>query len=171
MKYNPDIHHRRSIRLNEFDYAQAGLYFITICVRNRASLFGHIDAGEMILNGAGLMVERQWLELTHHFDEIKLHECVVMPNHFHGIIELVDNQNALIGEVIGAFKSLSTNEYIHNVNENGWQPFDEKLWQRNFYEHIIRNDESYLEISEYIQTNPLKWQEDEYYNSSAPIES
>jgi putative transposase len=68
-----------------------------------------------------------------------------------------------VGDVVGAFKSLTTNEYIKNVKQNNWQSFAGKLWQRDYYEHIIRNEESYLKIAEYIQNNPLKWQEDKYY--------
>ena len=95
--YNPDIHHRRSIRLKGYDYSQAGLYFITICTQNRACLFGEIRRGEhigssnnaMILNDAGKMVEHWYYELQNKFHDIKCHEMVVMPNHFHCIIENV----------------------------------------------------------------------------------
>jgi REP-associated tyrosine transposase len=89
MKYNPDIHHRRSIRLKGYDYSQAGLYFITICTQNRLCLFGEIENGGMQINDAGIMIEHQWQELIYRFDNIKLHEFIVMPNHFHGIIKFV----------------------------------------------------------------------------------
>jgi len=196
MKYNPDIHHRRSIRLKRYDYSQAGLYFITICTQNRLCLFGKIKESNLQLNDAGIMIEHQWQELIYRFDNIKLHQFIVMPNHFHGIVEsvgvpLVGTQNAeqrqtkqrpieqpqteqppkgqpqgiapTVGDVVGAFKSLSTNDYIRNVKQNNWQPFNKKIWQRNYYEHIIRNEKSYDQISEYIQTNSLKWQDDKYY--------
>ena len=180
-KYNPDIHHRRSIRLKGYDYSQAGLYFITICTQNQSCLFGEIKNGEMVLNDAGKMVEHQWQELICRFDNIKLHEFIVLPNHFHGIVELVGvplvgTQNVgqpqmgqpqgiapTVGNVVGAFKSLSTNEYIRNVKQNNWRTFDNKLWQRNYYEHIIRDEKSYYQILEYIQNNALKWQDDKYY--------
>jgi len=87
MKYNPGVHHRRSIRLKGYDYSRAGLYFVTICTRDRLCLFGKIQNGKMILNDAGTMIERQWQELINHFEKNKLHEFIVMPNHFHGIIE------------------------------------------------------------------------------------
>ncbi|MCL2328973.1 MAG: transposase [Bacteroidetes bacterium] len=90
-KYNPEIHHRRSIRLKGYDYSQAGMYFVTICVQNREHLFGEIVDGEMILNDAGKMVEKEWVDLKNRFPNIELHEFVVMPNHFHGIIQIVDN--------------------------------------------------------------------------------
>jgi REP element-mobilizing transposase RayT len=234
MKYNPDIHHRRSIRLKGYDYSRAGLYFITICTQNRDCLFGKIEKSNMQLNDAGIMIEHQWQKLIYRFDNIKLHEFIVMPNHFHGIVEsvgvplvgtqneeqrqteqrqtkqqpteqpqtteqrptvgvpLVGTQNAeqyqikqqpteqpqtmdqpqkgqpqgiapTVGDVVGAFKSLSTNDFIRNVKQNNWRTFYKKLWQRNYFEHIIRNEKSYNQISEYIQTNPLKWQDDKYY--------
>ncbi|MGB4499161.1 MAG: transposase [Methylococcaceae bacterium] len=196
MKYNPDIHHRRSIRLKNYDYSQAGLYFVTICVNNRLSLFGQVVNGEMLLNDAGKMIEKWWFEMACKFGRLALHEFVVMPNHFHGIIEIVganpcgrpqstqfsniDETKTIhyendvyagrpqgfaptIGQIVGAFKSLTTHEYINNVRENHWQPFENKLWQRNYHEHIIRNETAYLKISEYVQTNPQKWLDDCYF--------
>jgi len=186
MQYNPNIHRRRSIRLKDYDYSQAGLYFITICVQNRLCLLGEIVDGAMVLNDAGEMVLGQWLPLADRFHSVELDEFIVMPNHFHGIIELVAEHsnigqpqgiaptiaqppieqpiNPSIGDVIGAFKSLSTNEYIAGVKQKSWPPFHQKLWQRNYYEHVIRSEQSYLDIVEYIRNNPLKWIEDKYYN-------
>jgi hypothetical protein len=86
-QYNPHIHHRRSIRLKGYDYSQAGLYFITICVQNRERLFGHIKNGQMILNDAGMMVMKWYQELENKFSDIRCHEMMVMPNHFHCIVE------------------------------------------------------------------------------------
>jgi len=192
MNYNPTKHHRRSIRLNGYDYSQAGLYFITICVQGRCYLFGEIVDGEMILNDAGRMVEKEWLELPKRFSNIHLYEYVVMPNHFHAIVEIVGAtlvvalsktfvpngelvQPALfgqpqgialttkpktIGEMVGAFKSIATVEYIRGVTQMGWQPFPGKLWHRNYYEHIIRNEKSLIKITEYIINNPLNWDDD-----------
>jgi len=182
MTYNPAIHHRHSIRLKGYDYSQAGLYFITICTQNRACLFGNIENGKMILNNAGRMVESEWLKLPQRFKNIALHEFVVMPNHFHAILEIVgatlvvaQNKNGqpqgiaptesetiiargrTIGNLVGAFKSITTNEYIRAVKNLGWIPFDGKLWQRNYYEHIIRDEPSYLKISNYIIANPANW--------------
>jgi len=190
VQYKPNIHHRRSIRLKGYDYSQAGLYFITICIQNRLCLFGEIDDGAMVLNNAGEMVHGQWLALADRFHTVELDEFIVMPNHFHGIIELIPGHSDIgqpqgiaptgaqssieqittteispaIGDVIGAFKSLSTNDYIAGVKQKNWQPFDQKLWQRNYYEHVIRSEQSYLDIVEYIRNNPLKWAEDKYYN-------
>lgn len=88
-KYNPNIHHRKSIRLKGYDYSQAGLFFITICVQDRKCLFGEIVNGAMILNDAGQMVEKWYRELENKYPDKKCHEMVVMPNHFHCIIENV----------------------------------------------------------------------------------
>ena len=190
MKYNPEIHKRRSIRLKGYDYSQAGLYFITICVQDRECLFGNIENGEMILNDAGKMIETEWLNLNNRFSNIELHEFIVMPNHFHGILEIVgatlvvaqndvntqnknnDNEKGqpqgiaptkTVGDMMDAFKSISTVEYIRGVKNLGWKPFDGRIWQRNYYEHIIRNEQSYQTISNYIINNPAKWQEDKFY--------
>ena len=89
MKYNPDIHHRKSIRLKHYDYAEMGTYFVTICTHERACLFGEVMNGEMQLNDAGRMVENRWLELNRKFPTIKTNEYVIMPNHFHGIVFFV----------------------------------------------------------------------------------
>ncbi|MDR2835672.1 MAG: transposase [Bacteroidales bacterium] len=197
MPFNPAIHHRRSIRLKGYDYSQAGLYFVTICVQNRSFLFGKIENGKMILNDAGKMVEKWYLELPNKFPDIELGEYVVMPNHFHAIIintgnpirpDKTDNvvvgadtqvcpyDEHILGEhisgehtgsplhaVVQWFKTMSTNEYIRGVKTLNWQPFNKKLWQRNYYEHIIRNEQSYQNISNYIINNPVKWENDKFY--------
>ena len=88
-KYNPNIHHRKSIRLKGYDYSKPGLYFITICLKNRACLYGDVVNGEMKLNHAGYMIENQWLLLPKRFTNIKLHNFIIMPNHFHAILEII----------------------------------------------------------------------------------
>lgn len=185
MKYNPNIHNRKSIRLKGYDYSQAGLYFITICVDRRRNPywwpFGNIVNGEMVLNDAGKMVENEWLKLSERFTNIKLHEFVVMPNHFHAIMEIdgghmiVPNgtgetnisgqppgtgQPKTVGDMVGAFQSIVTVEYIRGVKNLGWHPFNGKLWQRNYWEHIIRDEQSYQRIAEYIINNLKNWDND-----------
>ena len=170
MKYDPDRHHRKSIRLKGYDYSQAGLYFITICTQHQQCLFGHVAKGQMVMNEPGEMVAQQWHDLIHRFNQIELHEFIVMPNHCHGIIEItvgvplvgtpIDAHTVTVGDIVGAFKSLTTNAYIKGVSQLGWEVFRNRLWQRNYYERIIRNQEAYLRISEYIQNNPSKWQKD-----------
>lgn len=177
MKYNPNKHHRRSIRLKGYDYSQSGLYFITICVKNNACLFGEIANGVMMLNDAGKMVEIEWPKLLDRFKNIELHEYVVMPNHFHAILEIVgatlvaaqnedETVKKTVGDMVGAFQSIVTVEYIRGVKNNDWQPFDGKLWHRNYWEHIIRNEQSHQTISEYIINNPLKWDGDKFNPSN-----
>jgi putative transposase len=165
MKYDPDRHHRKSIRLKGYDYSQAGLYFITICTQHRQCLFGKVEKGEMVMNDAGEMVTQEWYSLPRRFNQIELHEFIVMPNHCHGIIEItvgvpLVGTPVIVGDMVGAFKSLTTNAYIKGVNQQSWQGFNGRLWQRNYYERIIRNQEAYLRISAYIQNNSLKWPED-----------
>ncbi len=188
-KYNANIHHRRSIRLKGYDYSRAGLYFVTICVQNRKCLFGEIPTAtdtvvgadlRVCPNDAGQMVEKWYYELEHKFPDVKCHEMVVMPNHFHCIIEIIvrsdlrvcpdlgEHQPMQLGEHTGSplhvviqwFKTMTTNEYIRGVKNKNWQPFDKKLWQRNYYEHIIRNENAYERISKYIIENPVKWNDD-----------
>lgn len=186
MTFNPAIHHRRSIRLRGYDYSQAGMYFVTVCTQGRLCLFGDIADGVMKLNAAGLMVERWYFDLKNKFPDIQCGEFVCMPNHVHAIVTNVGADPCVrpetgqtqtgqthrsaptgagtsLSRVVQWFKTMSTNEYIRGVEQNGWQPFSAKLWQRNYYEHIIRDEDSYLKIAEYIQTNPQRWQEDTYH--------
>jgi len=179
----PDAHHRRSIRLPGYDYTQAGSYFVTVTVPNRESLFGNIANGEIRLNNAGKMVSAVWATLPEQFPDIESNIYVVMPNHFHGIITIVraslvgarpkvdieDIDSASktragtrpaptdLGNVIGAFKSITTVQYVHGVKELGWPPFSLRLWQRNYYEHVIRDEDSLQRVQEYILTNPARW--------------
>lgn len=181
MKYNLDIHHRKSIRLKGYDYSTEGLYFITICTQNKNYLFGEILDGKMILNNAGLMVEKIYKKLVGSFENIQSEEYMIMPNHFHCIIEIINNVGVpLVGtqmdgnnrattrvaptitDIIGAFKSLTTLEYIKMVKNNQLPNFNRRIWQRNYYENIIRNEKTYLKVLEYIKNNPIKWDEDKY---------
>ncbi|MGV8058230.1 MAG: transposase [Smithellaceae bacterium] len=128
------------------------------------------------------MINKWWNELNNKYRNIELYEYITMPNHFHGIIQIVDlvktvviNKTGNIGEynsgehagsplhaMIQWFKTMTTNEYIRNVKQNGWHPFNKKLWQRNYYEHIIRDEKSYQRIAEYIVNNSVNWQIDKY---------
>ena len=203
MQYDPERHQRRSTRLKDYDYSQAGAYFVTICAHERRCLFGRIDQGEMRLKSPGMMVGNVWQDLNKRFPEVKTDVCVVMPNHIHGIIWLVgaplvgarndDLGSALgdgirattrvaptlglraslgdgirattrvaptLGQVIGAFKSITTDQYVDGVKRCGWAPFPGKVWQRNYYEHVIRNDRTLNAIRNYIEANPSQWEND-----------
>jgi putative transposase len=178
--YNPTKHHRRSIRLRGYDYTQAGAYFITICTQNHKCLFGNIVNGAMQLNDAGRTVETLWKMLPILHPDVEIDEFIVMPNHLHGIIlispihhqrnnELAKPENdtdhscnpagaaVRIGDIVGAFKSRVTVEYIRGVKNSGWVGFDKRLLQRNYFEHIIRNQKSLNLIRQYIAENPQKW--------------
>jgi putative transposase len=162
MTYDPDKHHRRSIRLKGFDYSRSAAYFITICVQNRDCLFGTISQNQLLLNDAGKMVSDEWLALPSRFPSVILDKFIVMPNHFHGIIYISPDavNNPTLGRIIGAFKSIANNKYITGVNTQNWQPFNKRLWQRNYYEHIISDDSALEKIQGYIQNNPATWQLD-----------
>lgn len=172
--YSPGIHHRKSIRLKGYDYAKAGAYFITICVQNRECLFGEIVDGEMQLNDAGTIAAHFWNEIPKHFALVTLDQCTIMPNHVHGIIVITESVGAnnysppppqrkngtskTIGSIVRGFKIGVTKWFRAN------QPNDDSLltvWQRNYYEHIIRDDDDLSRIREYIATNPMNWMTDE----------
>ncbi len=234
MKYNPKKHHRRSIRKKGYDYSSAGNYFITICCKNMAHLYGEIKDEKMILNDAGIMIDKWYWKLEEKYDDIRCREMIIMPNHFHCILEntgapitkatsatttvpadprvcpppekgdpppetgetsnindptsdgslndnLLDELDSLdeldpldelciLGEHVGAplprvlqwFKTMTTNEYIRGVKTLGWRRFDGKMWQRNYWEHIIRDEQSYNRIAKYIIDNPKKWKGDKF---------
>lgn len=178
---------RNSNRIPQHDYSTQGYYFVTICVENRQQIFGTIDNNKMIINNAGNTINFWWGEITRHFPNIELDEYIIMPNHVHGIINIVGadrcvcpNQCAgplqnnikisnngrtrrsapTIFNIIQWFKTMSTNEYIKNVKNNNWPQFNKRLWQRSFHDHIIRNEKSLNNIREYIRTNPATWDRD-----------
>jgi len=155
---------RKLLRLPKYDYSQIGAYFITIVTQKRANLFGIIANGEMILSPAGKALWLWWDELGKKFSGVNPFEFIVMPNHIHGIV-VIESANVSIplGDMVGWYKSMTTNEYIRGVNSNGWPPFDRRLWQRNYYEHIIRSETDLENTILYIQTNPDRWETDEEY--------
>ena len=172
MVFNSEIHHRRSIRLKKYDYSQSGAYFVTVCTKNRKCLFGKILDGNMFLNAAGLMLQMVWDAIPEYYRGIKTDEFVIMPNHIHGIIIIVgaglcacpdDGQTRhgaptlSLPEIIHRLKTITTKEYIDGVKQRGWTRFPGKLWQRNYYEHIIRNGPGLDLAREYIINNPRKW--------------
>lgn len=165
MSYDSNVHHRRSIRLKEYDYSQYGYYFVTFCVQNHMEYFGVIENGQMVLNQYGKIVEKCWNELPNHYGNCGLDEYIIMPNHFHGILILDENpngqcrggvtpplQNQTLGQTVGFFKYRTTKLINEICNTPGKQ-----LWQRNYYEHIIRNENELFNIRRYIQNNPLEW--------------
>ncbi|MDP2143893.1 MAG: transposase [Gallionella sp.] len=165
--FDPCIHHRRSIRLRGYDYSQAGAYFVTLCAHERACLFGAVDGDVVRLNEAGHLVQRLWDQLPEYFSGIELDAFVVMPNHVHGVVVLNDlgamNRAPTVGDIVRAYKARCT----HGINRlRGMQSVS--IWQRNYYEHIIRSESSLQEIREYIANNPAQWAIDRE-NPDAPV--
>ena len=185
-EHNSEKHYRRSVRLKDYDYSQTGAYFVTVCTHNRECLFGEVADGEMILNDAGRMVRSVWNELPTRFPGLELDAFVVMPNHVHGIIVIHGRSESRIrpddchnpnlgdhkdrpygttagslGRIIQAFKSVVTHEYVMGIRQQRWTPFQGRLWQRNYYEHIIRNDDELNQTREYITQNQMQWELDE----------
>ena len=153
---------RKSPRIPGYDYSTNGAYFITVCTYEKKQLFGSIGADSI----SARMVERTFLETIQKYDNVKSPVYVVMPNHFHAIIQIerVDMESApTISQIIQSFKRYSTVEYIKLVNENKLPRFDGKVWQRSFHDHVVRGEKDYLEIWNYIEGNPSKWEEDCFY--------
>lgn len=153
---------RKSLRLKNFDYASAGSYFVTICTKQRKPLFGPVGADSI----SAQMIEKTFTETLRRYKGVDSPIFVVMPNHIHAIITIswADIESApTISEIVKAFKRYSTLEYIKMVNEGKVPVFDSKIWQRSFYDHIIRNSRDYEEIYRYIYENPLKWELDELF--------
>lgn len=165
MNYNPDIHHRRTIRLHGYDYSTEACYFITICTQEKKCLFGSITDGAMQLNEIGKAAERCWHDIPIHYPNVELIEFIMMPNHIHGIVRIVgaeylppehthkgeECQQGTLGSIIKGFKIGVTKLVGHSI------------WQRNYYEHIIRNAREFDEITNYIRTNPTRWCDDEMF--------
>ena len=126
MHYKPEIHHRRSIRLKGYDHSQAGMYFITICTQDSLHLFGKITNDEMVLNDAGTMVEKWWNELKNRFPNIELDESVVMPNHFHGIIQIVNTHTITVGADLRVCPDVQKRACPENMNKHDVEKYIEK---------------------------------------------
>jgi putative transposase len=169
MKYNPDIHHRKSIRLLGHDYSSEGEYFMTLCTKDKECVFGEIIDEEMQLSVIGEIAKQCWVEIPKHFQNIELDEYVIMPNHVHGIIIINPIKHTqrrgevtsplrkpTLGNIVAYFKYQSTK----NINMFTGTP-GLNVWQRNYYEHIIRNEKDLDNTREYIYNNPIKWLFDE----------
>ena len=210
MSFNPDIHHRRSVRLKDYDYSQAGAYFVTVCAWKKEYLFGEISEGKVSCSDVGEIISDVWRKLADRFASMELDEFVIMPNHIHGIIVLnvgvglalpgslpdtigkmkpkqkgaasgaptknnVTNPNAInqgvinhaptLGDIMRTFKSVSTITVNRRLDRQGYP-----LWQRNYYEHVIRDERELHSIREYIRDNPMKWDIDEENPESSPPE-
>jgi putative transposase len=172
---------RKSIRLKDFDYTSSGAYFITICSHQRQPLFGSILENVVCLNNLGEIIQRLWHEIPTHHGHVELDEFVVMPNHIHGIVCL--SREGLpwqtpttttaaygfrvpgsLGSILGGFKSAVTKQ-AREQSQNPLLP----VWQRNYFDHIIRNDPDLERIRTYIRTNPHNWQHDHHATSDLEL--
>ncbi len=187
---------RRSIRLKGYDYNQAGAYFVTIVTQDRAHLFGEVVGGDIRLNAYGQIVRRCWQEIPMHFPNASVDDFIVMPNHVHGIIVIMENdiivgathaspqpspqpgpqtsahpprphgpQRRSVASIVGSFKSAAS----RRINDLRGTP-GQSVWQRNYYEHIIRDDESLNRIRQYILDNPARWALDQENPAAAQPE-
>jgi REP-associated tyrosine transposase len=198
MKSMSDSRHRRSIRLKGYDYTLPGAYFVTLVTQRRECLFGEITGGEMHLNMAGEIARQEWFRTAELRDNVRLNpdEFVVMPNHVHGVIWIVEVDDIIgarlgarvgaqcrcaptimnatshdrpnvpphgLGAIVRAYKSAVTYR-VNAMRETRGMP----LWQRNYYEHIIRNEAELGRIQAYIQNNPIQWEADQLHLTAAP---
>lgn len=156
---------RHSIRLRDFDYSSNNLYFVTICVQDRKSILGKVVGDRSFLSPYGRVADTQWLKLTDRFTMIELGEYVIMPNHIHGIIGIRATVKVAptLGQIIGAYKSRVIHECLELAKIK--DKFIGKLWQRNYYEHIIRNEDDLNRIRKYIHNNPSNWTKDKLFPS------
>ena len=173
---------RRNARLAGFDYAQDGAYFVTMVTHGRACMFGDVVAGEIQVNPAGEMVDAVWRELPAHYPGVGVDWYVVMPNHFHGIVVLTSANNNAVGagspgpdrgnentaggetpplprpslpNIVAYFKYETTKRVNVQRGTAG-----ARLWQRSYYDHIIRDDDDLTRAREYIALNPARWADD-----------
>ncbi len=189
--YDPKIHHRQSLRWDKHNYSSPGFYYVTICIQDHRSLLGNVQSGVMNLNDAGEMVDAAWFRIPMQFSTIRLDEHITMPNHLHGIIQIAGRETVgvplvgtqpggvaafraptrgapTLGDVVGAFKSQTTDEYIAGVHQVDWPRFQNHFWQRNYYDHVIRDHDELEKIRDYIRNNPLMWTLDRY-NPQNPV--
>jgi len=180
MQDNPE---RKQLRLKKYDYTQEGAYYVTACTRNRECLFGDVRDGKMELNEYGKIVKKEWYKTGEIRKNIELDEFTVMPNHIHGVIIVAEEYNNMgtcnvplrrapqrnrekfgcsvsnsISTIIKLFKA-STTKQINQTRNTSKKP----IWQRGFYEHVVRDEEDLNRIREYVIYNPMKWEEDKYY--------
>jgi putative transposase len=172
-KFDPRKHHRRSIRLKGYDYSQAGAYYITIVTYQRDCLFGEIMNKEMIPNDFGNIADECWRGIPKHFTFVELGAHVIMPNHIHGIVVIRDTGRGAamlrpyedhphkinlkpgsLGAIVRSYKSAVSYRIHKESNTTG-------IWQRNYYEHIIRDEQDLQNKSDYIEANPMLWDEDD----------
>lgn len=183
-------HDRRSMRWRGFDYASEGTYFVTICIHGRCPLLGDVQNNDVSLSPAGAMVTQTWEALPERFGNLAVRNHVVMPNHFHGLLVLgrdvagldpsswvfsdpinsshgrtsvAGTAHGSLGRTVQALKSLTTHAYMQGVRSSGWPPFAGRLWQRGYYDRVVRDLDELGAVVEYIRMNPVQWAQDPYH--------
>lgn len=163
-----ELPQRKLQRLKNYDYSQNNAYFLTICTQNRAHLFGSIETMSIKLNDVGQMIEEKLLNISKNAD-VEIDRYCIMPNHIHAIIVIARNGTTqgsfpTVSEMVQRFKTITTKLYVDGVKSGEYPPFHKKIWQKSFYDHIIRDEQGYIEVCRYIAENPLNWQYDELYD-------
>jgi REP element-mobilizing transposase RayT len=151
----PPPHHRHSHRFAGYDYSQAGAYYVTLCVHHRLPLFGHLDGSDLILSSAGIAIQDLWDRLPTVLEGVSLDMRLVMHNHIHGIVVL-EAGTVSLSRVVQTVKSMTTTAYAHGVRDAQWPKCHGILWQRGYYDHVIRDDEDLNRIRAYIEQNPMR---------------
>jgi REP element-mobilizing transposase RayT len=154
---------RRHARLPGWDYRSPGPYAITLCTQHREWFFGDITDDRVVHNPAGKMIVAVWCEMTAEFPRVTLDAFVLMPNHLHAIVHLSREGpigNPTLGDVVQRFKSITTARYSAGVHDLGWAPYDRRLWQWDYYEHIVRGSADLDRCRRYIAANPANWDTD-----------
>ena len=155
-----DVPSRRHTRLPGWDYRSPGPYAITICTQHREWFFGKVVDGRVIHHVAGTMVVAVWREMTTEVPRVSLDAFVLMPNHLHAIVRLSPEGsigNPTLGDVVGRFKSITTARYSAGVHDHDWPPYDRRLWQSEFCDHIVRGQADLDRCRRYIRANPANW--------------
>jgi len=161
----PEVKWRRSsLRLPEYDYADFGAVFVTICTHHRQALFGTVTRGEVSLSPPGIAVQNAWNALPSRFAHIELDEFIIMPDHLHGILLTGTSQSSqtrpvMLGDVINAFKNMVIAAWRYGVRDEDWPRYHDHLWQRAFYDHVISDERDLNAIREYILGNPVRWEQ------------
>lgn len=160
------------LRLREHDYRAPNAYFVTLCVENRQLLLGSIQDFSMTLSPAGAMVDASWRQIPERFPTVEVQGHVVMPNHLHGIIALtvnepkdIDASAPSLSDVVHWLKRKTIQEYALGVRDAGWPPYRDRLWQRGFMDHIIRNDREHDRLLAYIENNIAQWEDDVFHTA------
>jgi REP element-mobilizing transposase RayT len=162
VSYNPDRHHRRSIRLRGYDYAQAGAYFITLCAQGRDRLFGRVVGGAVELTEIGRIVAEEWEYTPALRPNVELDAYVVMPDHMHGILVITQrDEGAAAPQAAGELRSpaRTVGAIVRGFKGAVVRRVGRPIWQRDFYEHIIRSEAALDRIRRYIEANPARWEE------------